>query len=278
MCTWGTTQSSLQCGSECEAAKRSTGAQSSRRGVDGALFLRGTWNTDMLERSCMLPLEEDVSALFKWQCIKRRTQFPSVISQEYRRCAKKGSWIRAYYQLGQKTLARIWMQVSQDHEARDGCMRSIMLKSTDFFKHVVGEAEGKGTIISTEVCERCKFFPKTSCGEAGRTEYTLHEWLVVLIVRQRNKWRNQNRLLFLQVGTQSARVRQHDLCAEVDHIFDEGQQVGGGGCEKLGRRKQARNNSWVFETLHLNRQQVWRFQTLIWKITRTLGWKKRATS
>ena len=39
------------------------------------------------------------------------------------------------------TLADIWAQVSEDHEARNDLMRRIRWKSTDFLTHVVGEVE-----------------------------------------------------------------------------------------------------------------------------------------
>ena len=54
-----------------------------------------------------------------------------------------------------KTLAKIWNQVSEDHEAGSAsCGRARLWD----LRHLVGEAEEKGTITFTNVCENCKNF------------------------------------------------------------------------------------------------------------------------
>ena len=55
-----------------------------------------------------------------------------------------------------KAIVKVWSQIVEDHEAWNDCMKSIILRSTDFLRHVVGEVEERGTITFSYVCERCK--------------------------------------------------------------------------------------------------------------------------
>ena len=64
------------------------------------------------------------------------------------------------------TEASLWADVhaaenmaEEDHEARNDFMKSIMWKSTDFLRLVVGEVESMGTTTSTCVSEYCHMFP-----------------------------------------------------------------------------------------------------------------------
>ena len=49
-----------------------------------------------------------------------------------------------------KTKAKIWNQVSEDRAARNDFM------STDFLRHMIGEAEEKGAMTLTHVCANSK--------------------------------------------------------------------------------------------------------------------------
>ena len=55
-------------------------------------------------------------------------------------------------------IGRIWSQVSEDAEARHVVIESIMW-SRDFFRHEVGETEGRGAITFTSVGKHFKLFP-----------------------------------------------------------------------------------------------------------------------
>ena len=57
-------------------------------------------------------------------------------------------------------------QILEDHEARNDFTQSIMWRSTDFLRHVVGDVEESGDINFTYVCEpRKKNLWRTSSGE-----------------------------------------------------------------------------------------------------------------
>ena len=49
--------------------------------------------------------------------------------------------------------------MDDDDEARNVFMKSIVWRSTDFFRHVVGETEEKRAITFSYVCEQWKLFP-----------------------------------------------------------------------------------------------------------------------
>ena len=64
-----------------------------------------------------------------------------------------------------KATAEVWSQMLQDREARNYFMKSIMWRSTDVLRHVVGEVEEGGAITFTHACEHCKCSSwRASCG------------------------------------------------------------------------------------------------------------------
>ena len=58
-----------------------------------------------------------------------------------------------------KRFGKIWQEVLDDVEARNAFTKSMMWRSTDFLRKVVGEKEGRGAITPTCVCEHCNLFP-----------------------------------------------------------------------------------------------------------------------
>ena len=63
-------------------------------------------------------------------------------------------------------------------------MNSTMWKSTESWKHVVGEVKEKGTITFTYVCEQQEVLSRKLlvCGGSLPTTAQHNEWLVVQVV------------------------------------------------------------------------------------------------
>ena len=74
-------------------------------------------------------------------------------------CKENGRVGRGRSAAMDKEIGKTWSQVLEDVEARNVFIKSIMWRSTDFLRHVMGETEGRGAITFIYVCEHCKMFP-----------------------------------------------------------------------------------------------------------------------
>ena len=83
--------------------------------------------------------------------------FNGTASIAWQKCAKTVNLKKQMCQ--RKAIASIWQEVLADVDTRNTHVKSIMLKSTDFLRHVVSEKkEGRCATTFTYVCEHCKFF------------------------------------------------------------------------------------------------------------------------